>query len=302
MTSSTLVLSLAAAAVLLAAPAARACSVCACGDPLRDATGPAALESRLAFGLEAETLDVKAGNDALPGVRDTLRQSTLRLRASARPALRWAAFASLPLVRKELRTAGVRVSDVTGPGDLELGTQVAVWDRTSFSHRSVQTLSLTAGSALPTGVSDAEVDGVRLDAHSQPGTGAFGPFAGVNYRMAFDSWHLAAAVSGRTWTTGPGGFRYGSAALWSLHAQRRVTKSVSVELGLDGRHAAADREEGAVVNHTGGTVLALAPGLFWNAAGQVWLEARAQIPVLERLRGDQRTGPVFVAGLRFEVF
>jgi hypothetical protein len=302
MTSRTLLLSLAAAASLLAAPAALACSVCACGAPLRDATGPAALESRLAFGVEAETLEVRAASEELPGARETLRQSTLRLRVSARPSLRWAAFASVPLVRKELRSAGIRLSDVTGVGDLELGAQFAAWDRTSFSHRNVQTLSITAGTAVPTGVADAEIDGARLDAHSQPGTGAFGPFAGLNYRVAYDGWHLAAAVSGRTWTTGPGGFRYGSAALWSLHAQVRLVDRLALELGLDGRHAAADRDEGDTVSHTGGTVVALAPGVFWNPAGQIWLEARAQIPVLENLNGDQRTGPVFVTGMRFEVF
>jgi hypothetical protein len=294
--------SLSAAALLLAAPPVFACSVCACGDPLRDATGPAALESRLAFGLEAETLDMTAASEEVPGADEKLRQSTLRLRVSARPSLRWAAFASVPLVRKEVRTAGVQDSDVTGLGDVELGAQVAVWDRTSFSHRSVKMLSLTAGSAFPTGEANAKVDGERLDAHSQPGTGAFGPFAGLNYRLAFDSWHLAAGLSGRAWTTGPGAFQYGPAVVWSLHGQVRLAKRFAAELGFDARHAAPDREEGAAVENTGGTVIALAPSVYWNAAGQVWIEARAQVPVLERLRGDQSTGPVYVVGMRVEVF
>ena len=60
---------LAAALALAAAPAARACSVCACGDPLRTSSDPAAISGRLRLQLDTEYLRIDAGNEETPALK-----------------------------------------------------------------------------------------------------------------------------------------------------------------------------------------------------------------------------------------
>jgi hypothetical protein len=295
-------LAVAAVAALALAPSrGEACSVCACGDPLLDASDPAALAGPLSLSLDAETLDVSSASDALPGEQDRLRQSTLRLQGVWRAMARTTLVATVPLTRKVIRTAGVVRSDVTGLGDVEIAARQTLLQRTSFRLRMVQELAVSAGSSLPTGPSDLTVDGQPIDPHGQTGTGAFGPFAGLHYRVARDDLALSASVGGRLRNENGEGYRYGEALTWTLHGQWRPRAWVAVDLGLDARHAAQDRELGVAVPHTGGTVIAFAPAAHLKVAGGLWLSARAQLPAVTNLQGTQSVGPVVVAGFSYEV-
>jgi hypothetical protein len=293
------------AVAVLAPRPARACSVCGCGDPLLVASDPAAITGQLRLQLDAEYLRVDAGSEADPSRTDQLTQWSLRLNAVWHPLEALSVSATLPLVSKAIRTVGggtsTAVSDATGLGDAEVGARYAVWRAVSLGIGRVQELALTAGTSTPTGANGLRAAGERIDEHGQPGTGAWGPFGGVHYRLEQGEWTGFASLSGRVHTENGYRYTYGPALLWSVHAQHLASKRVALDLGVDGRHAGADRSGGEAVDSTGGTVLAAAPGVYVNAAGGAWLFVRGQIPFVKRFRGEQDQLPSAIAGVQYQV-
>jgi hypothetical protein len=306
-----------ALALSLAAPVpALACSICGCGDPLLAASDPAAITGNLRLQLDSEYVEMTAAGEDEPGSTDRLTQWSYRVNAVWRPLEPLALFATVPLVKRTLATRGdgarLGQSSVTGLGDVELGGRWAFWSKVEFGRRRVQELAASAGASLPTGRNDVRRGGELVDPHGQLGSGAFGPFAGVHYRLEQGAWSGFASLSYRLRTEGryPGGsrYRFGNAALWSVHGQVQAARWLALDLGLDGRHAAADRArqaDGAVVDpvaNTGGTVIAVSPGVYARTVGDVWLFVRAQVPAVKRLAGRQDVLPTLDAGVQLQVF
>ncbi len=304
------------AALLLARSApARACSVCGCGDPLLLSSDPAAIAGPLRLQLDAEYLRVDAGTDGAPGSTDELVQWSTRLNLAWRPLEALSLTATLPWVHKTIRTVGggaaVTSSELAGPGDVEVAARWSAWRAVEVGARRVQEVAFSAGSALPTGRKDARDGGALIDPHGQLGTGGWGPFAGVHYRLEQGDFTAFASLSYRVRTEARyfdgTRYRFGDAALWSLHGQWQASRRWVLDLGLDGRRAAADRatdEAGLVdprVASTGGTVLAAAPAVYLGVGGELWLFARGQLPVLQALRGQQRVWPSASLGLQLTV-
>ena len=292
------------ALALVAPPTARACSVCACGDPLLDTTDSAAQLGVLRLQLDAEALSMDAGSEDAPGATDRLDQYTLRGDVVYSPVDRLALVARVPLVRKDLRRLGGdgAASDLTGLGDVELGARWVFFRSVNLGTARMQDLSLSAGTSLPTGEDGARgPDGARIDEHGQLGTGAWGPYAGLNYHLDQGRWYAFASVSGRVRTTNAFGYRYGSALLWSAHGQLRPVPRLALDLGVDGRSAGRDSSDGAAVANTGGLVLAAAPGAFLNVAGPLWISLRAQLPFYTRLFGDQAVRPTVTGGVQYQL-
>ena len=50
------------------------------------------------------------------------------------------------------------------------------------------------------------------------------------------------------------------------------------------------------------TVLSVAPGVYFNAGGSVWLFMRGQVPVYKHLLGEQDVKPSVAAGVQFQAF
>ena len=294
-----------AVAVLGVARPALACSICGCGDPLLVASDPAAITGRLRLQLDTEYLRVDAGNEEDPSLTDELTQWSFRLNAVYRPAELLSVSATLPVVSKDLRAVGggtsASLSDVTGLGDLEVAARYALWRRVNLGVGRVQELALSAGSSVPTGPNDLRSDGERIDEHGQPGRGAWGPFAGIHYRYEQGRWLSFASLSGRVHSENGHAYTYGPALLWSVHGQYLPAKRIALDLGLDGRYAAVDEEDGATAENTGGTVLSAAPGVYLNALGGAWLFVRGQIPFYENLRGEQDQLPSVVTGIQYQV-
>jgi hypothetical protein len=298
---------LAAILAALASPApAHACSVCGCGDPLLTSTDPAAITGQLRLQLDTEYLRMDSGNEANPALTDQLTQWSYRFNVVYRPTDALSLTATLPVVSKSMRTVGggtsTLTSDVTALGDVEVGARYAVWRSIRLGVGRVQELALTAGTSAPTGPNDLRSGGVRIDEHGQPGRGSWSPFAGIHYRLEQGRWLGFASVAGRVSTENGFGYRYGPAILWSLHGQYFPTRRVVLDLGIDGRAAAADRSSGETVVNTGGTVLAAAPGVYVNAAGRAWLFVRGQIPFYKDFLGRQDQFPSIVTGLQYEVY
>lgn len=294
-----------ALAALAAAPPARACSVCGCGDPLLISSDPAAFTGQVRLQIDTEYLRMRAGNEEDPALTDELTQWSYRLNAAYRPVDALALTATLPIVTKTMSsTAGgtsTPVSDATGLGDLEIAARWAPWRSVDLGIGRVQEIALSAGTSMPTGANDVEAGGVRIDEHGQPGTGSWGPFAGLHYRFEQRDWLAFASVSGRARSVNSDGYRYGSAVLWSVHGQWFASRRIALDLGVDGRHAAADVASGETVVNTGGTVVSLAPGVYVNAFARTWLFVRAQVPVAKNLAGVQDQLPTFLTGIQVQV-
>jgi hypothetical protein len=90
------------------------------------------------------------------------------------------------LVNKTIRTVGggtsTQASDATGLGDVEVAARYALWRGVDLGVGRVQEIAVTAGTSTPTGPNGLRSDCERIDEHGQPGTGAWGPFAGIAYR------------------------------------------------------------------------------------------------------------------------
>lgn len=308
------------AAAAWAGPA-RACSICGCGDPLLAASDPAAITGQLRLQLDTEYLRVDAGTDGQPGFTDELTQWSYRLNAVYRPIDALSLTATLPFVSKRIQMVGPGIrethSSLSGLGDAELGARYALWNTVDFGARRVQEFAISAGTMMPTGSHGATMtdpgtgEVMLIDAHGQLGTGGWGPFAGIHYRFEQGDWLGFASVSYRIRTQGSfsdgSKYKFGDAALWSIHGQYRPIPKVALDLGLDGRHAWADKAtapDGTVtdaVENTGGTVWSVAPGVYYNAAGKLWLFLRGQLPVYKNLFGEQDVKSSFTAGFQYQI-
>ncbi|HVP69234.1 MAG TPA: hypothetical protein VMT17_18440 [Anaeromyxobacteraceae bacterium] len=300
----TLRVAIPALAAALSAPA-WACSVCGCGDPLvavGEAAGP---QGQLGLELDGQWLTQTAGGDT-PGTKDVLTQWSILLTASYSPIERLNVVVTLPYVFKLLQnedSTGVKTttSNLNGIGDLQFGLRWFFWEKVSFADRTRQSLALNAGTTAPTGSNDATVDGERVDEHGQLGTGGWGPYLGLFYRLQGDVWSGYGGVWGLYRTTNSYGYRFGSALLWTVAGQYQPVEWFAATLAIDGRYAGADVSDGAPVDSTGGFVLAAAPAVQFRIFKGAWLLARAQLPFATALNGIQTIGPVVTAGLRIEV-
>lgn len=307
------------AAMLTCLPHARSCSICGCGDPLLSASDPAAITGMLRLQLDTEYLRMDAGTDGQPGYTDRLTQWSYRVNVVYRPISRLSLMVTAPLLDKSIRTVGpgVDVSDsrLVGLGDLDVAGRYTLWRAIDYGNGRYQEVGLAAGSTLPTGshgarTTDAAGESVPVDPHGQLGTGGFGPFAGLHYRFEQAGWTVFADLSYRVRTTGTyfdgSTYKFGNAALWSLHAQSLVAGLVAFDLGLDGRYASADRStdaDGTVtakVDNTGGTVLSVAPGAYLNLTRALWLFVRGQIPIYQGLFGEQAVKPSIGLGVQYQ--
>jgi hypothetical protein len=295
-----------ASALLIAPRPGGACSVCGCGDPLLTSSDPAAIAGLLRVQLDTEYLRVDAGNEEDPRRTDQLTQWSYRLNLAYRPIDALSLSLTVPLVDKAIRAAGagtsVTTSDTLGLGDVELAARYALWRRVNLGTGRYQEAAVALGTSTPTGQNDRRSGGERIDEHGQPGTGAWGPFAGLHYRFEQGSWLAFASLSGRLHTENGHGYAYGPAVLWSVHGQFFPAKRLALDLGIDGRDAAADEDHGEKVVNTGGTVVSLAPGVYVNAVGGAWLFVRGQLPFVRRFRGEQDQLPSVITGVQVEVW
>jgi hypothetical protein len=279
-----LVLAGIAALSQMATPArqALACSMCQCGDPSYRLMGDAFFASqpwRFSLDLDRYGKDQAAESD--PALRETERERRLTLAAAwnPRPGLRL--VGRLPLTARAIESGAERQT-LTGLGDPDL-----------FAHLRVagdarRWLAVMAGVRTAWGQNERRVDGVRADEHLQPGTGAVAGSAGLAAAVDFGGGrHLFASAMGRTSGTNAHGYRYGDAVMATLAAQRDLGAHTAGVLQLDARSAGPDHEHGAAIENSGGDVLYVAPRVQFAASERLVLKLGVQVPIAQRLRGDQ---------------
>lgn len=327
-------------ALLGFAPEARACSVCLAGDPTFSTHGASAqsagdfslyLEARAwskrsaALSHEEEMGAMhgeeeehhgdheEAGNgeEAEHAATEENRSQRLDLYASWTPADRLTLTLNLPWAFNSIRESEAgesSYSTLSGVGDVSLGSSFVLW-----RDREVMPSTWLEGRLwlkAPTGRDDTEVDGVR-DPHLQPGTGSwdfgFG-VAGVHRR----SWgSLYASVFWRENTPGSLDYRYGDVLLATAAIEAPLGHAVGRPeldwltggLALDYRYAGYDHADGEVYEHSGGSMLYLAPSLrirlpFGVGARPASLRAAVQVPLTQSwLNGTQTERAVYSLGV-----
>ena len=273
----------------LAVPRAHACSQCLCGVPIAHDALDATDHGRVRLGLEDLYLSKSNGLEDAPG-EETEREHRVSLRGTWSPNDRVAMRARLPWNRKEIteQPLGERANTehADGLGDAEI---VGLIRMTPTVPGGTTGLALLLGVTAPTGSNDVRDDaGDRLDAHLQPGTGAWSGVGGIS--GAHGAWHgrVEASVLWRLNGTNAHGYRYGDATLYNLGWTGGAVRGWQPLAQINGRSARRDRlEDGTLGEATGGTVLYAAPGMRWQSAMGLGIEAVLQVPFAEALNGDQ---------------
>jgi hypothetical protein len=148
---------------------------------------------------------------------------------------------------------------------------------------------LVLGITAPTGSNDKRDDsGVRLDAHLQPGSGAWSGTSGFNFAVTLGGGIVDASVLGRVNGMSAHDYRYGNVLLFNSGYTSPAGHGLRLLAQVNGRSAKRDRlEDGAVGENTGGTVVYVSPGARWQTGFGLDIEGAVQIPVIESLYGDQ---------------
>jgi hypothetical protein len=278
-------------ALLASRGVASACSQCLCGSPtppgylLDDSYG------RFGYGIEERYLSKE---NALLDAPGTEQQTEHRISALIRyrPLRALSLQARLPYVAKQLEEsvdgAPTAVSHENGLGDLELGARFDALSFGEFPDRPA-VVAIVAGLAAPTGSNErTNESGERLEAHLQPGSGAWSGTAGVVTDGVRGAGALSASVMGRVNGTSAHGYHYGNAVLFNAGCARTLSASWEAALELNGRSAARDRtEDGTDDPNSGGTLLYVAPSLRWRLSAIASVAALVQVPVVQNLYGEQ---------------
>jgi hypothetical protein len=287
----------------LCAPVAQACSVCGCGDPLFAVSDSKPMAGTWRFAFDYIYLTASARSDDNPAQTEFLTQMIFLPVVVFSPTDALNLVLQVPLSWKQWNLTGGGLPEESaspfGLGDIEFGLRYFVWTQTDFSKLQQQSFALSAGTSIPTGSDDTEVDGQRIDQHAQLGTGAWGPYLGLLYTLSQDRWNLTSTFTGRYRTTNSYGYQFGAAVLFSLTGRYRLFDAFSLSLGLDGRYAVQDQDGGQTQVNTGGFLLAASPGLMWNIIDGLWFQAQVQLPIATKLYGVQSIGPVVTVGLQF---
>jgi hypothetical protein len=284
---------------------ANACSICESGDPLAPA-GIAKLDAgQYQIALSYEYLTARARSHEDPLFIEELTQMTLRPVFVFSPWEPLSAVVQVPVVYKNFSEtaegSSANRTRPTGLGDVDLGVRFFLLSHKDFDRNSWHRFGVSLGSSLPTGRNDAQSNGLRLDDHAQLGTGAFTPYAGLIYSFSQDPWNFFGTVHAKTPLSNGYAYRYGSALLWSLTLEYRAITRLSLGLGFDGRYALRDVHDAENVSNTGGFVAAATPMVKFNVYDALWLTARAQLPFVTHLFGEQSVGPTVVVGVQYTI-
>jgi hypothetical protein len=249
----------------------------------------------------AGTHDVAVG--AIPSPEDEVRtvNRITTLRAVYRPSAAWSLSAALPFasryhehIHNESGQPPERQRwSFDGVGDVILNATHLFGGAESSGPR----YSLSAGTKVPTGVTDVPTDGgEQPEPPARPGDGAWSFLAGAGVewkstvRMpggVYGSMPIRLSAQGRANGRGTDQYRVGSELQVHLGSEYPVTRGVQVCLSADARVRAKDDvgSTDAEPGNTGGAWTYLSPGIRLNPGGGVLLYGGVQLPVYRRVNG-----------------
>lgn len=261
-----ILLSVIATAIASVAPA-NACSVCRCEDPATTIAGSSMFVVRdWRVSIETEVLRKDQAAEGDPALRERETETRYTFSGIWTPRPRFGLIARVPYSARRL-DAGGEIGRRAGLSDPEL---LVNW-RALESRRGVPLwLTTQLGVRAPWGANDLARDGVRIDEHLQPGTGAAGGTAGLSLFARTGERDVAYLTTIGRWNgANRHGYRYGSAWVTTLAAQHELNGWSQAGLDLTWRDAGSDRAGGDVVGSTGGRVLYLTPRAQLRAGSRI---------------------------------
>jgi hypothetical protein len=320
-------LALCAAIPLTQPSAARACSMCRCGDPTFNAFGTDVYaDGKLRLALDWQRYDKEQGvaghHDEVPGEEhDGLRPATAHHEVAGRESavedrltatLSYAFADRLNLVAR-LPFSSHRIDEpghdgetretARGLADPEVYAFLQLWSSQfegGLGRRAW--ISALAGVKTPWGQNDQEEDGVRLDEHLQSGSGSTDPFGGLAAFYLLDERSSVYGSLQHRWTgSNDFGYRYGAQTFANFGYERKLGRLLDGAVELNYRDADQDRigSDGDLDPNTGGSVLYATPRLMLDL-GRGWVgRLSVQVPVAKDLQGDQTERSVANLGFTY---
>src|SRR5262245_46529976 len=260
-----------------------------CGAPFPSDVLGGTVPMQIRYGLEDRYLSKSNGLAEGPG-DETEQEHRVGAFALWRPNDRMALLGRLPYAVKTLteRPLGAVETSQTEHGIGDAEAQVLMEVARSSSGREAW-LGAVLGIVAPSG-SDELTDATceRVEAHLQPGAGAWSGTGGLHAATRLATGIFDASVLGRVNGTNVHGYHYGNTLLYNAGWASRDVSGWTFLLQMNGRRTPPDLTEGGQHDeNSGGTLLYLAPGARWQGWQGLALEAAVQVPVVESLYGIQ---------------
>jgi hypothetical protein len=268
-----------------------ACSQCECGSPTPPGFLLETAYQRFSYGLEDRYLSKENALADEPGHEEQWEHRISGL-LFYRPSDRLGMQLRLPYTLKtnEEFVTGEEPAKthVSGFGDVAVRARLEL-ARFGGVTTPPRTLALILDATAPTGSNNLKDDsGERLEAHLQPGTGAWAGTGGASFDVGMAGAALSASVLYRVNGTSDHGYQYGNTVLWNAGYARTISRGWEAALELNGRSAERDlTEEGEDDPNSGGTLLYVAPSVRYLLTGLASLQFLVQVPVVQNLYGDQ---------------
>lgn len=285
-----LLLSAAAAAVLLCAIPSRAwaCTACQCGTTTvvaAQGTTGASADAGWIVELEGRGQSVAMGDTSTTGLRIMDLRTELGVSARVVGGLRLGV--AMPWVYREATWSNGQAHRAAGPGDL---SAQAAWVQ-GLGTRGV-VANAWAGVRAPTAPEQRDVDGRVLDHDAQTGTGSWIPMVGAGVAQTVDAWvwrvDASVAFPGESrWD-----FRPSNAVLGTLAAGRDVGAGLLPMLRVDTRWEAGRMLADGPDPNSGGTVVFVSPELQWAWNDTLFVVAAVRVPVVRAFTGLQEESPI----------
>jgi hypothetical protein len=286
-----------AAAVVLTASGASACSVCGC-DPAALTLGldrPSTKSLRVA--VEDRYLTKESGTgDEYEGERE----NRMQLKAQFAPAPRFVASLELPYYVWKEHTAATGLVDDTaqGLGDIQVTGRYELLRAGGFVPRHV--LAIVGALKMPTGANNRTIDGM-IDEHIQLGTGSWDPSLALWYTYGDHPWTWYTGGTVRLNTQNGRGFQYGN-VVSGIAGVRRAFFDERLFLSLEAQARYAGYDHGADGNdpNSGGFLTYATAGVAAGIGSSLLARLQLQVPVATALHGAQSEHPVAFAGLSWD--
>ena len=267
-----------------AAPRARACPMCGCGDPTITAMGiEKPYQNRVRLGLDERFGGHTSGDPSYAETTWSLRSTLI---ASWSPIPRLTVEGLLPLVAEWIDVPSQPMRRAVGLGDAEVLVRGVVWRDRAFSPSHL--LSVVGGIKTPTGPRAYDADGYPVPDDDQPGSGSWDPEAGASYAYYTERFTAFSSALYRLTTPGRNGYQHGQTVAATAGLQFQGASWIAAALSADFRWAAADTfRGGSDVPNTGGAMLALTPALLLAPTNRWVIRLAVQVHVADWLYGSQ---------------
>jgi hypothetical protein len=308
----------------VAAPPARGCSICRCGDATFNALGTDVYkEGAFRISLDWERFDkeqgILAGEEgaavqrAAAGLdlgREAVVENRFTTGFSYTFGERAVAVARIPWSSRSTSVVGGGAAEDAGGinqsrdlADPEVYALVRLWSSEFTGGLGRRTwISALGGVKTAWGKNDLAAGGSRLDEHLQPGTGSTDWFGGLSglYLLDHTSSLFASAQLRRTGTNGFH-YRYGNTTLANFGYERKLGTIWDTAVELNYRDAGEDRIDaaGTLDPNTGGRLLYVTPRVIVDLGRGVVGRLAVQVPLYRGLHGNQRERAVANVGLTY---